>query len=80
MSTESDTTSSRKDSLPDESEEKASSSAKVVEPFNYDQILEHVGQLGKYQLWSYLWLCLPMLFPSIIVMSYSFIGGVPEYR
>ena len=47
---------------------------------NYDEILEHLGQLGKYQLWSYLWLCLPMLFPSIIVMSYSFIGGVPEYR
>jgi len=78
MSTDSDSTPSVGGSL-DESEEKKSIE-KVVEPFNYDEILEHVGQLGKYQLWSYLWLCLPMLFPSIIVMSYSFIGGVPEYR
>ena len=47
---------------------------------NYDEILEHLGQLGKYQLRTYVLLCFPILFPSIIIMSYSFIGGVPNYR
>jgi len=47
---------------------------------NYDEILEHLGQLGKYQLRAYVLLCFPILFPSIIIMSYSFIGGVPNYR
>ena len=51
------------------------------EPFNYDDIMElHIGQLGKFQLRSFLWLCLPALFPGLIVMSYSFTGGVPDYR
>lgn len=50
------------------------------EPFNYDDILDHVGQLGRYQLRIFLLLCLPISFPSVIIMSYSFIGGVPNYR
>ena len=51
------------------------------EPFNYDYILEsHIGQLGKFQLGTFLWLCLPALFPGFITMSYSFTGGVPDYR
>ncbi len=47
---------------------------------NYDEILDHLGQLGRYQLRSYILLGFPLLFSSIIVMSYSFTGGVPHYR
>lgn len=50
------------------------------EAFNYDDILEHVGQLGKYQLHTFLLLCLPAFFPGIVVMSYTFTGAVPNYR
>jgi OCT family organic cation transporter-like MFS transporter 4/5 len=50
------------------------------EAFNYDDILEHVGQLGKYQLRTFLLLCLPAFFPGIVVMSYTFTGAVPNYR
>ncbi len=50
------------------------------EAFNYDDILEHVGQLGKYQLRTFLLLCLPAFFPGIVVMSYTFTGAVPDYR
>lgn len=50
------------------------------EAFNYDDILEHLGQLGKYQLCSFLWLCLPAIFPAFIAMSLSFTSGVPDYR
>lgn len=50
------------------------------EAFNYDEILEHIGQLGKFQWHTFLWLCLPAFFPGIIVMSYTFTGGIPAYR
>ena len=62
-------------------EEKKTPESRKAEPFNYDDIMElHIGQLGKFQLRSFLWLCLPALFPGLIVMSYSFTGGVPDYR
>lgn len=50
------------------------------EAFNYDDILEHLGQKGKFQLHAFLWLCIPMFFPGIVVMSYNFTGGIPDYR
>lgn len=50
------------------------------EQFNYDDILKHIGQLGSYQFRTFLLLCLPALFPGIIVMSYTFTGGMPNYR
>lgn len=52
----------------------------VETPFDYDEILNHLGQLGKYQLYTFLWLCVPAFFPGIVVMSYTFTGGVPNYR
>jgi len=49
--------------------------------FNYDDILEnHLGQLGKFQLRSFLWLCIPAMFHGSNILSYIFIGGVPLYR
>jgi OCT family organic cation transporter-like MFS transporter 4/5 len=50
------------------------------EAFNYDDILEHLGQLGKFQLRTVLWLCVPALFPAFVTMSLTFTGGVPDYR
>lgn len=49
-------------------------------PFDYDGILKHLGQLGRSQLSAFLWLCIPAMFPGIAVMSYTFTGGMPEYR
>lgn len=50
------------------------------EVFNYDDILEHLGQMGKFQFRTFLWLCVPAFFPGIVVMSYNFTGGIPNYR
>ena len=50
------------------------------EAFNYDDILKHLGQLGKFQLRIVLLLCTPALFPAFVTMSLTFTGGVPDYR
>ena len=50
------------------------------EAFNYDDILGHIGHMGKFQLRSYLPLCLPALFFGPVIMSYIFIGAIPKYR
>ena len=47
---------------------------------NYDEILTHIGQIGRYSLLTFLPLCFAFLFPGAIVQSYNFIGGVPKYR
>lgn len=47
---------------------------------SYDEILEKLGQMGKFQLKTFLWLCLPAFFPGIVIMSYTFTGGTPNYR
>ena len=49
--------------------------------FNYDYIMEkYLGGLGKYQFPFLFWLCFPIASSSIIIMCYSFTGGVPDYR
>lgn len=50
------------------------------EVFNYDTILEHLGPMGKFQLLTFLCLCVPAFFPGIVMMSYTFTGSVPNYR
>lgn len=67
-------------SLEDVSVETRTDSVDDGEPFNYDDVLKHIGQMGKYQRYTFLLLCLPALFPGIIVMSYTFTGGIPNYR
>ena len=49
------------------------------EPFNYDDILDHIGQLGKSQLLASILLLIPGLFPGIVVMSYTITGYIPKY-
>jgi hypothetical protein len=67
----------RKDEKPKEKEEDLDLEG---EAFNYDDILKHLGQIGKFQLRTVLWLCLPALFPAFVTMSLTFTGGVPDYR
>ena len=50
------------------------------EAFNYDIILDHIGQMGKYQLRTCLWLSVPAIFSVFGVMSFSFIGAIPQFR
>ena len=47
---------------------------------DYDEIMEHIGQLGRFQLRHFLFLCFPALFPRIVVMSHTFTGAIPKYR
>lgn len=55
-------------------------SVAVDDNFNYDTFLEQIGQMGKFQLRSYILLCFPALFFGPIIMIYVFIGAIPQYR
>lgn len=55
-------------------------SVPVDDNFNYDTFLEQIGQMGKFQLRSYILLCFPALFFGPIIMIYVFIGAIPQYR
>lgn len=48
--------------------------------YDFDEILQHLGQFGRSQLQSFLWLCFPAMFTAIAIMSYIFTGKVPQYR
>lgn len=48
--------------------------------YDYDEILKHIGQLGKSQITTFLMLCLPAMAPGVADMSYIFTGVVPDYR
>ena len=50
------------------------------EAFNYDIILDHIGQLGKFQLNTSLWLFVPALLSGLVLMSHSFTGAIPPFR
>jgi len=63
---------------PQEDGGKATSHA--VESFNYDEILEHIGPMGKFPLRSFLLLCFPALFFGPVIMNYVFVGAIPPYR
>ena len=49
-------------------------------PFSYDEVLEHIGELGPYQLRSFLVLLMPCFFFGLTIMSYTFTAGIPQYR
>jgi hypothetical protein len=80
MAEETSTRSNSEDSTDSINQKESTIDSRKGEAFNYDDILEHVGQLGRYQLRTFLWLCLPAFFPGIVVMSYTFTGAVPNYR
>ena len=47
---------------------------------NYDEILENLGPMGKFQLRTFLWLCLPAFFPGIVIMSQTFTAAPLDFR
>lgn len=49
-------------------------------PFSYDEVLEHIGQLGPYQLRTFLALLMPCFFFGLTIMCYTFTAGIPQYR
>ena len=50
------------------------------EAFNYDTILDHIGQMGKYQLLTCIGAGIPTLLSTAGIMCYSFIGTIPQFR
>jgi len=53
---------------------------KKEEAFNYDDILEHIGQMGPSQLCVCLLLFIPCVMPGIAVMTSTFTGAIPQYE
>ncbi|XP_067676241.1 organic cation transporter protein-like [Haliotis asinina] len=47
---------------------------------NFDDVLRHLGQLGRYQKWIYFLLCLPGLSYGVRMMISVFLLKVPEHR
>ncbi|XP_074033259.1 organic cation transporter protein isoform X3 [Leptinotarsa decemlineata] len=47
---------------------------------NFDDVLEELGELGTFQIFTYILICLPVLFGASSSLSYVFTAGVPEYR
>ncbi|XP_066993624.1 organic cation transporter protein isoform X2 [Anabrus simplex] len=47
---------------------------------DFDDILEELGEFGRYQITNYLLICLPVFFCSANSLSYVFTAGVPDYR
>ena len=49
-------------------------------PFSYDDVLEHIGHLGRYQLRTFLILLMPCFFFGLTILNYTFTAGIPQYR
>ncbi|KAJ3654670.1 hypothetical protein Zmor_013844 [Zophobas morio] len=47
---------------------------------DFDDILEELGELGKYQTVTYILICIPVLFAAANSLSYVFTAGTPNYR
>jgi len=47
---------------------------------DFDDILDEIGEFGRYQLTNYLLICLPVFFGAANSLSYVFTAGIPEYR
>lgn len=47
---------------------------------DFDQILEEIGEFGRYQKTNYFLICLPVMFAAANSLSYVFTAGAPSYR
>ncbi|RZC05036.1 organic cation transporter protein [Asbolus verrucosus] len=47
---------------------------------DFDDMLEELGELGKYQITTYILVCLPVFFGAANSLSYVFTAGIPNYR
>ncbi|KAJ6645244.1 Solute carrier family 22 member 8, partial [Pseudolycoriella hygida] len=50
------------------------------EETNFDEVLDEIGEFGKYQQTNFLLLSLPVIFAAANSLSYVFTAGVPNYR
>lgn len=47
----------------------------------FDEVLSLIGDLGRYQRWMFVLLCVPAGLPSaVLVYSHIFISAVPEHH
>ena len=47
---------------------------------DYDEVLETVGEFGKWQKILFLWVCVPSAASAMAVFMYSFIAFTPDHR
>nr|CAD7445169.1 unnamed protein product [Timema bartmani] len=47
---------------------------------DFDDVLDEIGEFGRYQITIYLLICLPVLFAAGNSLTYVFTAGVPDYR
>lgn len=47
---------------------------------DFDEILEEIGEFGKYQKIKYFLLCIPVFFGAANSLSYVFTAGEQNYR
>lgn len=47
---------------------------------DFDEMLEELGEMGRFQKMTYALICLPVLFAAANSLSYVFTAGVPNYR
>lgn len=47
---------------------------------DFDDMLEEIGEMGKFQITTYALVCIPVFFAAANSLSYVFTAGVPNYR
>lgn len=47
---------------------------------NFDDMLEELGEMGKFQLITYILVCFPVIFSGANSLSYVFTAGISNYR
>lgn len=47
---------------------------------DFDDVLEEIGEFGKYQITNYLLICFPVIFAAANSLAYVFTAGIPNYR
>ncbi|XP_022228886.2 organic cation transporter protein [Drosophila obscura] len=57
-----------------------SASGPATDVLDFDEILNQIGEFGRYQRRNYLLICLPVLFAAANSLSYVFTAGTPTYR
>lgn len=53
---------------------------KLPRMINYDDVLQHLGKFGSYQLRNYILLCLPVILCAFHKLSGVFLLAVPDHR
>lgn len=46
----------------------------------FDEMLEELGELGKFQIINYILICFPVVFAAANSFTYLFVAGQTEFR